>query len=144
MENQIRYNERTPVPAQPPNIPGDERLYDTDLTLATDTEEYANGSEKIVEDSAGEPVVKVKTNQSVNNINSVPNGGLKAWLQVLGAFFLMFNTWYVTDEYTGLTSTSNTALGERSTPSATIRHITSLASFSYRIRRIFPGSVPYR
>lgn len=30
---------------------------------------------------------------SVNNISSIPNGGLKAWLQVLGAFFLMFNTW---------------------------------------------------
>lgn len=23
----------------------------------------------------------------------VPNGGLKAWLQVLGAFMLFFNTW---------------------------------------------------
>lgn len=22
-----------------------------------------------------------------------PNGGLKAWLQILGAFFLYFNTW---------------------------------------------------
>lgn len=24
-----------------------------------------------------------------------PDGGLEAWLQVLGAFFLNFNTWYV-------------------------------------------------
>lgn len=24
-----------------------------------------------------------------------PNGGLKAWLQVLGSFFLFFNSWYV-------------------------------------------------
>lgn len=23
----------------------------------------------------------------------LPNGGLKAWLQILGAFFLYFNTW---------------------------------------------------
>jgi MFS family permease len=30
---------------------------------------------------------------SVNNIRSVPNGGLTAWLQVLGSFFLFFNTW---------------------------------------------------
>lgn len=29
---------------------------------------------------------------SVNNIKSVPNGGLWAWLQVLGSFFLFFNT----------------------------------------------------
>lgn len=24
-----------------------------------------------------------------------PNGGLQAWLQVLGAFFFVLNTWYV-------------------------------------------------
>jgi len=30
---------------------------------------------------------------SVNNISSVPNGGLKAWLQVAGSFVLMINTW---------------------------------------------------
>jgi hypothetical protein len=24
-----------------------------------------------------------------------PNGGLQAWLQVLGSFFLFFNSWYV-------------------------------------------------
>lgn len=25
-----------------------------------------------------------------------PNGGFQAWLQVLGAFFFVFNTWYGT------------------------------------------------
>lgn len=30
---------------------------------------------------------------SVNNIKSVPNGGLTAWLQVLCSFFLFFNSW---------------------------------------------------
>ena len=25
--------------------------------------------------------------------DDVPNGGTKAWLQVLGSFFLFFNTW---------------------------------------------------
>lgn len=25
----------------------------------------------------------------------VPNGGLQAWLQVVGAFFLLFNSWFV-------------------------------------------------
>lgn len=24
-----------------------------------------------------------------------PNGGIKAWVQVLGAFMLFFNSWYV-------------------------------------------------
>lgn len=32
-------------------------------------------------------------NPSVNNIKAIPNGGLTAWLQVLGAFFLFFNSW---------------------------------------------------
>lgn len=31
----------------------------------------------------------------VNDVESIPNGGLAAWLQVLGAFFLFFNSWYV-------------------------------------------------
>jgi hypothetical protein len=29
----------------------------------------------------------------VADVSSIPNGGLKAWLQVLGSFFLFFNTW---------------------------------------------------
>ncbi|KAK7727560.1 hypothetical protein SLS53_009449 [Cytospora paraplurivora] len=28
-----------------------------------------------------------------------PNGGLKAWLQILGAFFLYFNTWGIVSSY---------------------------------------------
>lgn len=35
----------------------------------------------------------VSSKPSVNNIKSVPNGGLWAWLQVLGSFFLFFNSW---------------------------------------------------
>lgn len=27
------------------------------------------------------------------DLKAPPNGGLEAWLQVLGAFFLYFNTW---------------------------------------------------
>ena len=30
---------------------------------------------------------------SVNDVSKVPNGGLRAWLQVLGSFFLFFNSW---------------------------------------------------
>ena len=46
----------------------------------------------------GGDIEKSVTNKSaapsVNNIKSVPNGGTAAWLQVLGAFFLFFNSWY--------------------------------------------------
>ena len=37
--------------------------------------------------------VQVSAKQSIHNTSSVPNGGLQAWLQVLGAFFLFFNSW---------------------------------------------------
>ena len=34
--------------------------------------------------------------QKLSSCDSAPpNGGLRAWLQVLGSFFLFFNTWYV-------------------------------------------------
>lgn len=36
---------------------------------------------------------------SINNIKSVPNGGLTAWLQVVGSFFIFFNTWGVINTY---------------------------------------------
>lgn len=40
----------------------------------------------------GAPLEKVK---SVNSISSIPNGGLRAWLVVVGSFFLFFNSWFV-------------------------------------------------
>lgn len=36
---------------------------------------------------------------SVNNIRSVPNGGVKAWLQVLASFFLFFNSWGIVNTF---------------------------------------------
>jgi hypothetical protein len=43
---------------------------------------------------------------SVRDASSIPNGGLWAWLQVLGGFFLLFNSWYVLDKLQeGLLST---------------------------------------
>ena len=38
-----------------------------------------------------EPTVSLPP--SVNNVASIPNGGLAAWLQVVGSFFLFFNSW---------------------------------------------------
>lgn len=38
-------------------------------------------------------VTAKSANPSVNNVKAIPNGGLTAWLQVLGAFFLFFNSW---------------------------------------------------
>ena len=32
---------------------------------------------------------------SVSHVDSIPKGGLIAWLQVLGCFFIFFNSWLV-------------------------------------------------
>lgn len=45
------------------------------------------------EEPDGGALTNVSSKPSVNNIKSVPNGGTKAWLQVLGVFFVFFNTW---------------------------------------------------
>jgi hypothetical protein len=43
-----------------------------------------------------EAVLKVKSKgHSVSDASTIPNGGFWAWMQVLGAFFLFFNSWYV-------------------------------------------------
>ena len=36
---------------------------------------------------------------SVNNIKNVPNGGLTAWLQVLGSFFVYWNAWGIVNAF---------------------------------------------
>lgn len=41
----------------------------------------------------GVGATKVSTRVSVNNTSQIPNGGMKAWMQVVGSFFLFFNTW---------------------------------------------------
>jgi len=44
-------------------------------------------------EGTGAPISKASTKVSVNNTSMIPNGGTKAWLQVMGSFFLFFNTW---------------------------------------------------
>lgn len=58
-----------------------------------------------------------------------PNGGTLAWLQVLGAFFLNFNTWYVplSIQFTPRDSNSLDVVGASSTV---------LASFNLTMHRI--------
>jgi hypothetical protein len=46
-----------------------------------------------VETATTMAVEKSGTRISVNNVNSIPNGGLRAWMQVVGSFFIFYNTW---------------------------------------------------
>ena len=63
-------------------------------TSHNENHEHAEPSTPEESDAAedGAPLEKVK---SVNSISSIPNGGLRAWLVVVGSFFLFFNSWFV-------------------------------------------------
>ncbi|OQD85338.1 hypothetical protein PENANT_c010G03688 [Penicillium antarcticum] len=43
--------------------------------------------------------VEKVSKSSASEIQDVPNGGLKAWLQVLGTFFIFFNTWGILNTF---------------------------------------------
>jgi hypothetical protein len=60
----------------------------------SEPEEQSN-EEQDEEDNSGDADVErvISVQPSVNNVSTIPNGGLWAWLQVLGAFFLFFNSW---------------------------------------------------
>ncbi|KAI9658272.1 MAG: hypothetical protein M1821_002405 [Bathelium mastoideum] len=76
----------------------------------TDAAQHAQQKESgdvVVEDAGGgsgggaveKQVTQVSAKPSVHSLRSIPNGGLQAWLQVLGAFFLFFNSWGVTNTF---------------------------------------------
>lgn len=57
-------------------------------------------SENSTEENVSRPVhdagvVPVQVKANTTGHDAPPDGGLKAWLQVAGSFFLYFNTWYV-------------------------------------------------
>lgn len=79
----------------------------TDEILAASADATGGGISELAEEPRdwidGGNVEKQVTNKShthsVNNVASIPNGGLRAWLQVLGAFFLFFNSWGIINTF---------------------------------------------
>ncbi|KAL6717307.1 hypothetical protein ACLMJK_005222 [Lecanora helva] len=57
----------------------------------------SSSDETVVEEAKEQGEAKEKSN--VHNTDAVPNGGLNAWLQVAGSFFLAFNTWGIINTY---------------------------------------------
>ncbi|KAF2000043.1 MFS general substrate transporter [Amniculicola lignicola CBS 123094] len=72
-----------------------------------------------------EPVTKI---HSVRNVDSIPNGGLWAWLQVLGGFFLLFNSWGIINTFGSYQAYYETVLLPDSSPSS-ISWIGSIQAF---------------
>jgi len=55
--------------------------------------------EKAVTNKSTRLSLKKSNVPSVNDLKAIPNGGTKAWLQVLGAFFLFFNSWGIINTF---------------------------------------------
>lgn len=68
-----------------------------------------------LEEGSGAPVTQIA---SVNNVASIPNGGLVSWLQVLGAFFLFFNSWGIVNTFGVYQTYYESNLLAKETPSA--------------------------
>lgn len=69
-----------------------------------------------------------------------PNGGLAAWLQVLGAFFLLFNTWGLSNTFGIFQAEYSTSFLSDSSESA-ISWIGSLQGFLMLIVCVVCGSL---
>lgn len=62
--------------------------------------EAGPGSSPAALDSSTRPQLdRAPTKASVNNVSAIPNGGLQAWLQVLGAWILFFNSWGIINTF---------------------------------------------
>jgi MFS family permease len=65
---------------------------------------------------------------SVRDVSKIPNGGLWAWLQVLGGFFLLFNSWGIINTFGSYQAYYETNLLADSSPSS-ISWIGSIQAF---------------
>jgi len=52
-----------------------------------------------IDNPAPNAVTRTNTKVSINNLAAIPNGGLLAWTQVLGAWILFFDTWGIVNTF---------------------------------------------
>jgi len=85
-KTQEAYETERDVQIAPPNSQAQPNLDGGDL-------------EKAVTNKSTKLSLKKSNVPSVNDLKAIPNGGTKAWLQVLGAFFLFFNSWGIINTF---------------------------------------------
>jgi hypothetical protein len=70
-----------------------------DTTAFDEKPAESTASDGVLQTTDGENNNKTepkKPKDSVHSVSAVPNGGTQAWLQVLAAHFLFFNSWLAT------------------------------------------------
>ncbi|KAK3203221.1 hypothetical protein GRF29_112g563471 [Pseudopithomyces chartarum] len=105
--------------------------------LQTTDQDQAVGEEQANE-NVGEKLEPSKSRPSINNAAAIPNGGLTAWLQVLGAFFLFFNSWGIINTFGSYQAYYETNLLTTSDPSA-ISWIGSIQAFLLMVIGMLTG-----
>ncbi|EMC93054.1 hypothetical protein BAUCODRAFT_272483 [Baudoinia panamericana UAMH 10762] len=111
--------------------------YEADLRDAAEPP-FTEEVEPAANGSALERVASAKP--SVNNIKSVPNGGLVAWLQVLGSFFIYWNSWGIVNTFGVYQTYYETGLLASSSPSD-IAWVGSIQAFLLMIGGAIAGPV---
>jgi MFS family permease len=89
-------------------------------------------------DDDEESLVQTPQQKKGNDASSIPNGGLRAWLQVLGGFFLLFNSWGIINTFGVYQAYYETGLLKSSTSSA-ISWIGSIQAFLLLIVGMLTG-----
>ncbi|KAL9094562.1 MAG: hypothetical protein Q9165_003121 [Trypethelium subeluteriae] len=85
-----------------------------------DLEQHARQKETGLNEDGGQvdkQATQVSAKPSVHSLRSIPNGGLQAWLQVMGAFFLFFNSWGLINTFGVYQTYYESGLLSSSTPS---------------------------
>lgn len=133
-----------------PNILTDEKSSDKNVGAekgepsangSSDTEAASNDKDSSRVDGSHEPPV---VPQVQNVFPEIPNGGLQAWLQVAGSFFLVFNTWYVHHTKLQILPQLTDIIGVSSIPLGSSNHIT-LYIYSPIIRHLkYLGLDPHK
>jgi len=125
------------------NIPGviPEGVDDVEKRILP-SQDSLDDHEAALEAGGGRPAAMrtVSKTHSVNNINSIPNGGLRAWLQVVGSFFLFFNSWGIINTFGVYQTYYETDILSNESPS-TISWIGSMQAFLLMLVGALTGPV---
>lgn len=113
-------------PTQQPSLASSDSLQSTQVLAADQLQE----KDPYVADSSGSaPLEPVRSaHPSVRDPSAIPDGGLWAWLQVLGSFFLLVNSWGIINTFGSYQAYYETTLLKDSS-SSSISWIGSIQAF---------------
>ncbi|KAH7340048.1 major facilitator superfamily domain-containing protein [Pyrenochaeta sp. MPI-SDFR-AT-0127] len=121
------YDEKPIQPSLSSN--GSRRSRDIELAnQGQDTEHHVMHDVHAQKEGGAQPKCVESGDPRVGDVSDVPDGGLWAWLQVLGGFFLLFNTWGIINTFGSYQAYYETDLLPNASPSA-ISWIGSIQAF---------------